>query len=355
MHEETITGARARLERFRSTSYFPELDGMRTISVALVIAFHTGDAIWRPVHGYLGVTVFFVLSGFLITTLLLRQEARDGRVAFGRFYVRRTLRIFPLYYVALALNLLLVVGFGMGQDPHEFLARLPLLATYNGEFAGSGTFSHSWSLGIEEKFYLVWPALGFALAWARRHRSAVAITLLALSSAAALFPATEYFAIYAPILAGAVVAILMHGERATWLVAALAHPAFGIPLLLLTGLALVTNDESGYVHVPFALLVALGLPFFVVGPRIIRSAIGWAPLAFLGTRSYGMYLFHPIAMSAVFVIAPAGSSVLEQSARLLLAGVASYLVAEAMYRLVERPLIALGRRITGSASTSRGV
>ena len=119
-----------------------------------------------------------MISGFLITTLLLREEERAGRASLWRFYTRRVFRIFPLYFFALAVFSALVLLFRLGNDPDAFAERLPLLATYNGEFAGSGTFSHSWSLGIEEKFYLVWPLLAFGCLAIRRRRLVVAMGVL---------------------------------------------------------------------------------------------------------------------------------------------------------------------------------
>jgi len=144
---------------FRNARVVPGLDGLRGVSVLLVLSWHTGDALWQTVRGYLGVTLFFVISGFLITTLLLREQDSYGRVSIWRFYVRRLFRITPMYYFVLLMYAVLVLRFDMAGSSESFGARFLQLATYNGEFAGSGTFSHAWSLGIEEKFYLIWPVL----------------------------------------------------------------------------------------------------------------------------------------------------------------------------------------------------
>ena len=97
---------------FQNTERFGSLDGLRCLSIVAVIWCHTGGAVWTGVpllsRGHLGVELFFAISGFLITTLLLRERRQSGRIALGNFYVRRTLRIFPLYYTVLLVYTLIV-------------------------------------------------------------------------------------------------------------------------------------------------------------------------------------------------------------------------------------------------------
>lgn len=335
-------------DQYQATRYFPRLDGLRAISVLMVLAFHTSDGLWEPLHGYLGVTVFFVISGFLITTLLLREEDRDGKVSIKNFYVRRVFRIFPLYYLALAAYTFLVLGLGLGADPSTYLDRLPLLATYNGEFAGSGTFSHSWSLGIEEKFYLLWPFLGFGALALRKHRRNTIVALLLLSIAFAPFEGLNYLSIYTPILAGCLLAILMHKEETFRVIYALSKPMPGAIISVAALLLLVTNDEQTYVHIPFGLVVTALLPMVLLGPDKASRFLRWRPIVYVGTRAYGIYLFHPIVAAVVEKALPEGSESLPvQIMRLALIFVGSLGVADALYRVLERPLIRVGRNITG--------
>src|SRR5438094_377679 len=104
-------------QEYRALKYVPELDGLRALSALLVISYHMHDKVWGWLAGYLGVQVFFVLSGYLITTLALREEAERGALCLPAFYVRRACRIFPLYYLTLGTYCLLI--FGLLPLPHK--------------------------------------------------------------------------------------------------------------------------------------------------------------------------------------------------------------------------------------------
>jgi peptidoglycan/LPS O-acetylase OafA/YrhL len=208
---------------YRATRRWPQLDGLRSVSILMVLASHMHDPMWNWIRGGRGVTLFFVISGFLITTLLLREEERTGAVSLRGFYIRRIFRIVPLYAAALLLATVLVLGLGLGEGTSNFTERLPLLATFNGEFAGTGTFSHSWSLGIEEKFYVIWPLL-IALPLARRRLGGVLAVLVPVAAIAAFVPGVGYFGIYAPIVTGCALAVVMHYEPTYAFVQHLARP-----------------------------------------------------------------------------------------------------------------------------------
>ena len=330
---------------FRHARYFPALDGLRAISVLLVLSFHTGDSIWSRLHGYLGVSVFFVLSGFLITTLLLREEDTFGRVSIWRFCIRRAFRIFPLYFLALLVVCVLTLGFGLGTNPAAFLQHLWLFATFNGEFAGGGTFGHSWSLGIEEKFYLIWPILGFALIHVASHRLTAAVALLALSAGAASFEGWDYFAIYFPILAGVTVACLAHQPKTFAALRLISNPWLALPLLALTVWTMGVNDESTYVHVPFGALIALCLPVFMLKAPGVGWILRLRVLRFVGRRAYAIYLFHPMVLNVVNRVVPTESGIPTQVIRFVLLAGISILIAEILFRLVEAPFIRIGRSV----------
>src|SRR5687768_5068106 len=143
------------------------LDGLRAVAVAGVVWHHSYsglDALPMMRHGFLGVDLFFVLSGFLITTLLLREQQRSGRISLRHFYMRRALRIFPLYYAVL---IALTAYFAAAADSAQrarYFSELPYHAAYLSNWIDSETMlSITWSLSTEEQFYLLWPLLLIAL------------------------------------------------------------------------------------------------------------------------------------------------------------------------------------------------
>ena len=155
-------------ERFQRSRRFSALDGLRAISVLAVVWHHT-EGVGRDGllgRGYLGVQMFFAISGFLITTLLLRERARTGCISLRKFYARRTLRILPLYYAVLITYTVLVAALRGGTvEAHEFWRHLPSFATFTSNWFvdvssdTDVTFYFAWSLATEVHFYLFWPPL----------------------------------------------------------------------------------------------------------------------------------------------------------------------------------------------------
>jgi len=162
----------------------PSLDGIRAASILLVIGWHlssSGSApwleqLWRIDSGNLGVRVFFVISGYLITSLLLTEHARTGTIDLRRFYLRRAFRIMPVFYVFL-IAMAVAAAFGIVEAPRSSLIRA---GTYTGNYAsGIGwTVGHTWSLAVEEQFYLLWPGLIVLLGLRRSFKGAALMLLL---------------------------------------------------------------------------------------------------------------------------------------------------------------------------------
>ncbi|MBI5547376.1 MAG: acyltransferase [Deltaproteobacteria bacterium] len=160
---------------FREAKFFPALDGLRAISILVVIWHHAGGegASGILARGFHGVSLFFAISGFLITTLLLREQDTKGQISLSRFYLRRTLRIFPLYYLVLGVYTVLVLVVERGSVAGQgFMANLPSFLTYTSNWlvsrdAGARViFYFAWSLATEEQFYLLWPSVvRFARRW----------------------------------------------------------------------------------------------------------------------------------------------------------------------------------------------
>ena len=164
-------------EDWRAAGFFPALDGLRAVA-ALMVVFHHARThwLWGWLEGWNGVTLFFVLSGFLITTLALREEETLGALRWRAFVVRRVFRIVPIYVVSLALYVLAMVAVGVGASHRgSFVHAMPW---YVSPFPEVPFFTHThivfslaWSLGIEEKFYLLWPLAGLRAAAGARTRA----------------------------------------------------------------------------------------------------------------------------------------------------------------------------------------
>lgn len=150
---------------FRSVRHFASLDGFRAASILAVLFHHAAEPVeWLPVtkRGFLGIDMFFLLSGFLIVTLLLREKDGYGDISLGSFYMRRTLRIFPVYYGLLFLFSALYLATGnMFRTSGAFFAALPFYLTYtsNWTMIQAANFEITWSLAAEEQFYLFWPTV----------------------------------------------------------------------------------------------------------------------------------------------------------------------------------------------------
>ena len=218
---------------FRRRTHFASLDGLRCLCIAMVLWHHAPayGTLEAPIlllrRGFTGVDFFFVLSGFLITTLLLREEARTGRFSLGAFWWRRGLRILPPYFLlvsAVSAYWILVMGQWHLSElvPYYYL----FLANFLAE--DIPLLSITWSLSVEEQFYLVWPVLMLATLARARRRAMVLVGLVALNVAAiegALAPlgirAVEAgplvlwlpAATYAPLLIGALAALVLHDRR----------------------------------------------------------------------------------------------------------------------------------------------
>jgi peptidoglycan/LPS O-acetylase OafA/YrhL len=343
-------------EEFLHYRHFRGFDGVRAVAALMVVAFHFGGSRFAFLSGWLGVHLFFVLSGFLITTLLLREEERTGKVSLGNFYIRRAFRILPAFYVALGATAAYLVAVGRTVSDGVF-SSLGYYATFLPEFAPTGYFGHSWTLGIEEKFYVVWPILGFALLMRFRHQGIWRISiLLALGAAALVFPGILIH--YAVIGLGAALAIVMDSDRGfrairfltiRW-VAVSALIVFAVVQISAGTLIAIVGSQIPIIFV-YGLAATLMLPGLVAFTPTTR-ALSWAPLRWLGQRSYSIYLVQFLAGIVVTsVLSMAGFGLVKT---VLVAAVAAA-IADLIYRGVESPAIALGKRITQRRSAAKKV
>ncbi|WP_198517629.1 acyltransferase family protein [Microbacterium lacus] len=169
MTGETVKASRAPISGRPAKGYLPQLDGLRAIAVALVLVYHFITPI--PFAGQVGVDVFFVLSGYLITSILLAEHEHLGRIRLKLFFARRAIRLYPPLLLVIAV--MLVFGLLLAPSIPKFLAETGFALTYTTpivlEFANGASvmWRHTWSLGVEEIFYLVWPLLLLLLLRAR--------------------------------------------------------------------------------------------------------------------------------------------------------------------------------------------
>ncbi|WP_257458385.1 acyltransferase family protein [Archangium lipolyticum] len=344
-----------------SFRHYAALDGVRGLAVLAVVLHHVTA---RVPGGFLGVDVFFVLSGFLITTLLLKEHARDGDVDLRAFYVRRVLRLMPASLCALLLGGLAVASIGPdpGAMPYVYGIAAVLLYASNWVTAfdpdAMGILSHTWSLSIEEQFYLVWPVLLWMLLRSRVSSEALLAGLLAVAGASTAFRLWAQVAQWSESFSymhtaarldglslGCACAILLDRRPEGALVRGLSHPFSAVlsTVLLAVGALTVRLDAGlGWVlAISLANLAAASLVLFSVRASTPGSLLGrllsWHPLVVVGQRSYGLYLYHLIILR--WMLPPPGvrPPVWQLGAALLVTAV----VTEGLFRWVERPILGL--------------
>ncbi len=350
----------------RRLGYQPALDGVRGLAVALVVLFHLDVGIFTG--GYLGVSVFFTLSGFLITTLLLERFRDVGDLGLGGFYVRRIKRLVPASAATLlAIALITAVGGFRTTDRSSGDLIAAALNVFNWRevtsdgayadlFAGDSPVAHFWSLAIEEQFYVVWPlALLALLKWQRigpARLLAVVSALFVVTATAAQFGSSNvaYFASWtraAEILAGAWLAVWLHrAERVPTWWRHLVAP--GVALVVV--LSLTTPTATGWAYsggLALFSLVSVGIIAGLQAPGRSRRALSFGPLVGLGKVSYGVYLVH----WPVFVfVDEARMGVDGWNLAVTRLGLTA-LISLTMYAVLERPI----RRSTSAISTRRAV
>jgi peptidoglycan/LPS O-acetylase OafA/YrhL len=287
--------------------HMPALDGLRGIAVLLVLA-HAFDLVSSPVSldavlgvGWIGVQLFFVLSGFLITGILL--DTRDSPRYYKNFYTRRTLRIFPLYYMVLIVAFIIIpldADPPAGHGSHQFW-----LWTYTNNFAApfgkeEHAFPHFWSLAVEEQFYLVWPFIVKAVG--RRGVTIIAPLAVIVAIGARIY-AREHFGqqaayMFTPcrmdaLALGALAAAMVRMPATVFDKLAPIWLRIGGAAIVVIGLLAGKLDRTGgpmqlYGYTVIALGFALVLVGALDGSRILASK----PLRRVGMYSYAMYVFH---------------------------------------------------------------
>lgn len=364
--------------------YQPALDGVRAIAVGMVMVFHMATSRGFAIigGGWLGVDMFFVLSGYLITALLLREQRRRGRIGMGNFYVRRFLRLAPLS-IALVVVLWLITAIGLddatGLDL-PFAGGVSILFYYSNWWniahpQGLGSLGHAWSLSVEEQFYFVWPWVVFTtFAFFRRSaRTALVVVAAGAVVAIGLGRRSLWLSSTAPGSSGAAIVeawlsffrnSLLRGDGLLYgcLLALLLHGVTVTPRLrrLVAGVAVVAivvaGLIAGYTHfnlwhpwvsfIPawglsvFNLSVAVVIAWLVVDPGSLPARfLSLTPLTWIGRRAYGIYLLHPLVLDVI-----ATTTSLRRGPFEVVVVAATFVVAGLSFRFLESPFLRLKER-----------
>jgi peptidoglycan/LPS O-acetylase OafA/YrhL len=346
------------VSRRASSTYVPVLDGIRAISIVMVLFSHS--TINRPMlsglHvlaercGQTGVAVFFVISGYLITMLLLREEDKTGRIHLKKFYVRRALRLFPACYVYLAIVALLSVGgWVAGNPPRAFVASI----FYFRNLAGQGyETTHLWSLSLEEQFYLLWPTLLFLIPARLRLRITIGtIVAICLWRTYVTFTTTRDLVMLGfrsdlrmdTILVGC--AMALSRARTTdrrAIPRGMDHGAFPVAVAatLVTWIALADWHEAWFAPGPtvVALLISLILGWFLDHTDSAAGRLLSCPPAIaIGGLSYSLYLWQQL------FLAP-WTTEMGAVRQFPIDLVLTFAAAWASYRIVEMPFLRIKDR-----------
>jgi peptidoglycan/LPS O-acetylase OafA/YrhL len=310
---------------FSRVRFFGSLDGLRALSILGVLWTHvwyvSGLEYYNRLQHYpvlkmgaFGVDVFFGISGFLITTLLLRERSKNGRISLRDFYLRRSLRIWPLYYATLGIYVLLVIFLqrGTGRDRvffHFLPGYLTFTYTWFAGWAVSGAvFNFAWSLSVEEQFYVVW---ALVLRILRGLLPTLVMFLMIFLRLSVHFNILRNFilkdsllwriaaGVSVPICLGAILAQILHSEKGFRILRPILGSKWAAPLWLLLLLASLVPRQ------PFWQMTQWFLVAAVVGSCVIREDnalapfLRFRPLAYIGLVSYGMYLLNTLVLDVV--------------------------------------------------------
>jgi peptidoglycan/LPS O-acetylase OafA/YrhL len=367
--------------RFTHRERQPGLDLLRALAIIVVVIYHAalfGFKLPSRIDrfGWIGVDLFFVLSGYLIGGQLLAPLARGNKISLGRFFARRALRIMPAYFVVLAVYFLLPSWReypDMSQPLWKFLLSIQNIALHGGT-----AFSHAWSLAVEDQFYLMLPFLLLFLF--RRPRAAVIVPCLLVVGGIGLraflaaqnpsvdggvsfrgFQAWIYYPTWTrldPLVWGVALAAIERFRPKWW--QRLMNSAVW---LWLPGLALIIYalwlGESDYLTVTACVwqfpLIALGMAMFLicaVSPRLFFRRVAIHGAAFIASIAYSAYLIQKIVIHFVEQFCNSHNIALTSVPALLGVEIAVYAAAALLFFAIERPFLQLRHRIAPRRSVS---
>lgn len=339
--------------------HLPALDGLRAVAVFMVIGYHFG----LPIPGDLGVSAFFVLSGFLITWLLLSEHHTTGTISLRNFYSRRVLRIFPAYYFFIAVSLVIDYVRGHFWDRALLLSGFLYVVNYFNATHGhpATSIAHAWSLGIEEQFYVLWPLVLLALA--RRDRvSALVILTVAIVAVAAwrsyvylglhsgpAYPYNAFDTRFDNLAVGCFLALCASQPWFLRFVGTVAWsallPIVTLVLLILSRTAIDSYHYSIGFTVDAVLVVVLLVQLMLLHRHPLWSWLQNPVVRYLGIISYPLYLWHAWGLGVgqrLHMLPAAGQFIV---------GVAVCVaLASGSYYAIEKPFLSLKKRFSSRAS-----
>jgi peptidoglycan/LPS O-acetylase OafA/YrhL len=353
----------ASLAQGLSGSQIPGLDGLRAFAVMAVVVYHFG---LEFIPGGMGVLAFFVLSGFLITWLLLKEFDKSNSISLKSFYTRRSLRIFPAFYVYWLLVVGLLLLRGREVPWPQATASFFYVCNYYHAFVGhlSTGFAHTWSLGVEEQFYLFWP-LAFLLLQRSRFDTARSLTLLIplfwvhrlllqfVWRVKEVYIYEAFDARADHLLVGCLLAIALRRKLKPGLWQSLcAHPALGLIPVALLALSAVAAQHSSVVYrntigfmIDPLLVAVLIVQLIAFSNTTLWGWMNWGWLRYLGRISYSTYLYQELLTYPL----KQRLSALPVPLQLLATVAGIVLAASLSYFVVERPFLKLKDRLSQKA------
>jgi peptidoglycan/LPS O-acetylase OafA/YrhL len=360
--------------RFEHRQRQPGLDLLRALAIVVVVVYHTGIfgfALPHDIHrfGWVGVDLFFVLSGYLIGGQLLTQLCRHERLRLGRFYVRRALRIIPAYFTVLAVYFLL-------PALREFPTISPvwkfLTSVQNIGLGGGTAFSHAWSLAIEDQFYLLLPLVLLVVSRTARAAFAlpvviVAFGLLLRSYLAHHFPSSIggvsfrayqlwiYYPTWTrldPLVLRVSLAAVEQYRPSWWRILTSFAPWLWFPALLLIALALYMGEgdiltvRACIWQLPCIAVGMAALLICSVSPRLPLSRIELPGAAFLASVAYSVYLSHKLVIHAILQLCSRLSLAPTSTVAIALVECAIYACGAVLFFSVERPFLQVRKRVS---------
>lgn len=321
----------------KSFPYIPELDGVRSIAIVLVLLTHANFQL--AAYGYLGVQVFFTLSGFLITSILLNEKSA-GKVSINRFYIRRAFRLLPALFLFLIFiqgyNLIFESGDGRKAIQGEIWASLFYVYNLSWLWNDGKLITHMWSLAIEEQFYLIWPWIIIFLG-SKKYFPWILTTFIIISALIKIIWSFDVWnsIMQESLIIGCLAAVFNQTTK-------ILIPKWVNYILLLIlafgGIFLPYGSISIGFFLPWVvgLIAAFPIISFANGQEneILSSPI----LVYLGKLSYSLYLWHVPIFKWFKWYSP-----LEPWQSFILKFMVTFLVAMVSYHLIERPLIQYGK------------